>query len=192
MRALIEPREGGATRSRRANWTNSTDDISDFSDSNLGISDTPAVMVFPMAGGGRRKDMNWRDAESMSDAASRLLRVLDERAKKRKTLAGSDLDAGPDSNQPALSRVRAEKCGRDSERQHGSTALKLPGRQYTPPQGGGIGGDPVAEVGRSNGIGNAGGRAAELQRRANGCARPDAPGCAAGSTDRADTRPGGL
>jgi hypothetical protein len=103
--------------------------------------------------------MNWRDAESMSDAASRLLRVLDERAKKRKTLAGSDLDAGPDSNQPALSRVRAEKCGRDSERQHGSTALKLPGRQYTPPQGGGIGGDPVAEVGRSNGIGNAGAQA---------------------------------
>jgi hypothetical protein len=107
---------------------------------------------------GQRKDRDWRETESLSDAASRLLRVLDER-KAKKAAEGLERSAQIADQQPTRSLVGlAEKCGRDSERKHGSTALKLPGRQYTPPQGGGIGGDPVAEVGISNGIGNAGGQ----------------------------------
>jgi hypothetical protein len=53
-----------------------------------------------MAGSDKRKEPNWREAESMSDAASRLLRVLDERAKKRKNSAGEDLGRRQIADQP--------------------------------------------------------------------------------------------
>jgi hypothetical protein len=107
----------------------------------------------------QRREPNWRETESLEDAARRLWRDWDER-KAKKAAEGLERSAQFANQQPTRSLVGlAEKCGRDSERQHGSTALKLPGRQSTPPQGGGIGGDPVAEVGRSNGIGNAGGQA---------------------------------
>jgi hypothetical protein len=106
-----------------------------------------------------RTQKDWRELESTEDAAARLLAVLEQRVEKRKAAEGLERSAQFADQQPTRSLVGlAEKCGRDSERKHGSTALKLPGRQSTPPQGGGIGGDPVAEVGISNGIGNAGGQ----------------------------------
>jgi hypothetical protein len=109
----------------------------------------------------RHRQKGWREEETMEDAAARLLAVLEQRVEKRKNSAGEDLGRRQFADQqPTRSLVGlAEKSGRDSERKHGSTALKLPGRQLTPPQGGGIGGDPVAEVGRSNGMGNTGGQA---------------------------------
>jgi hypothetical protein len=103
----------------------------------------------------RRKD--WREEESLEDAARRLWRDWDER-KAKKAAECLDNSAQIQGSRTPVPACR-EKSGRDSERKQGSTALKLPGRQLTLPQGGGIGGDPVAEVGRSNGIGNTGGQA---------------------------------
>jgi hypothetical protein len=105
-----------------------------------------------------RPHEDWRELEDTSDAVRRLTAMIDER-NARKAAEGLKRSAQFADQPPQKSLVgRAEKSGRDSERKHGSTALKLPGRQLTPPQGGGIGGDPVAEVGISNGIGNAGGQ----------------------------------
>jgi hypothetical protein len=42
----------------------------------------------------QRKEPDWRDYETMEEAAVRLLRVLDERAKK-KALAGGGLAPAP-------------------------------------------------------------------------------------------------
>jgi hypothetical protein len=105
----------------------------------------------------QRREPNWRETESMEDAARRLWRDWDER-KAKKAAECLDNSAQIEGSRTPVPACR-EKSGRDSERKHGSTALKLPGRQLTPPQGGGIGGDPVAEVGRSNGMGNTGGQA---------------------------------
>jgi hypothetical protein len=58
----------------------------------------------------QRREPNWRDYETFEDAARRLIGVMDERAKKRKTLAGGDLGAGTNSDQQRWSPT-AEKCG---------------------------------------------------------------------------------
>lgn len=53
---------------------------------------------------------NWRDFETMEEAASRLLRVLDERVKNRKTLAGGDVGPAQIADQSDRSLVSAEKA----------------------------------------------------------------------------------
>jgi len=104
-----------------------------------------------MAGGDRRKDMNWRETESMSDAASRLLRVLDERSKKRKALAGGDAGAGTNClSKDACPCVSLEKSGL-ADRNNGPHAIDA-SLQLTPSEGRN-GGDPVASKGFSgNGL----------------------------------------
>ncbi|PBB75183.1 hypothetical protein CK227_10345 [Mesorhizobium sp. WSM4308] len=63
----------------------------------------------------QRKEPNWREEESMEAAASRLLRVLDERAKKRA--------AGAQSPARILDRPLSPDEGADGESDLGSGSL---------------------------------------------------------------------
>lgn len=75
-----------------------------------------------MAEGADRKDRNWREAESMEDAARRLLAELDERA-KRKDLAGRVmLEPAQIADQPTVSLVKAEKWPAPSKGVHAQGA----------------------------------------------------------------------
>jgi hypothetical protein len=106
----------------------------------------------------QRREPNWREYETYEDAARRLIGVMDERAKKRKNSAGEDLGRRQFADQPPQRSLvgRAEKWP-GAERDKGPQRFKAPGQST--PLGGGVGGDPVAKVGRSNGIGNTGGQA---------------------------------
>ena len=99
MRAFTEPTEGGATLSRREDCTNSTLDISDFSDGYLAISDAPAVMLISMSNEQRKVIFTEQDILD----AQRLLRVLVERSERNK--ASGSLKA-PE-------QIAEERCGQD-------------------------------------------------------------------------------
>jgi|SRR6185369_5404319 len=94
--------------------------------------------------------MNWRETESMEDAARRLIGVLDERAKKRKHLAGgcmgpaeiADRPLSPDENadgasargsgalkrRPQSTPVREDTGDHAAERGGNSSGLEFDGR----------------------------------------------------------------
>jgi hypothetical protein len=124
-----------------------------------------------------RRELDWRENEPIGDAVRRLTAMIDERNAKKRRLAGAET--------PAEIQDFPWSPGKNAEeRSH-----KGSGRLDAPPQ------RPAATSGEEDdGVRMGGGRAAIIDTvsRSNGCARPDAPGSAAGSTDRADTRPGGL
>ncbi|RTM07433.1 MAG: hypothetical protein EKK31_11775 [Hyphomicrobiales bacterium] len=76
----------------------------------------------------RQKRPDWRETESLSDAASRLLRVLDERKKRR--LAGAETPAEIQQSRTYVPAYPGEN-GREASAKNGSAALKPPG-QLTP------------------------------------------------------------
>lgn len=67
-------------------------------------------------------ERDWRELETMEAAASRLLRVLDERAKKRKNSAGGDTEPAKIAETSARSLVAGES-GDEPERMRRSAAL---------------------------------------------------------------------
>jgi hypothetical protein len=104
-----------------------------------------------------RKDRDWRETESMEDAARRLWRDWDER-KAKKAAEGLERSAQFADQQPTRSLVGLADKGGLPERYRRLNALDG-SPQFTAGREDMAGGDPVAEVGRSNGIGNAGGQA---------------------------------
>src|SRR5262249_55122956 len=68
MRVFTGPRDGGAIRSRNANWTNSTLDISDCSERNSDFSDISCSMVVAMDNTPETEGF-----ETLGEAAARLL-----------------------------------------------------------------------------------------------------------------------
>jgi hypothetical protein len=67
----------------------------------------------------QRREPRWRDYETFEDAARRLIGVMDERAKKRKTLAGGDL--GPAEIADQVMSPPDKRA--DGERLRGSVSL---------------------------------------------------------------------
>jgi hypothetical protein len=93
-----------------------------------------------MVGGHRGKD--WRENESYEEAARRLLAELDERSKKRKTLAGGEAGAGTNHiSKDVCPCVSLEKSGL-ADRNNGLHAIDA-SPQFTQPREDGC--DPVAE-----------------------------------------------
>ena len=76
IRALTAPTDGGATRRRKASLTNSTDDISDFSEGFSDISEVPLATLPHMSSNPRK------DFETLGEAAARLIGVMDARRKR--------------------------------------------------------------------------------------------------------------
>jgi hypothetical protein len=74
----------------------------------------------------RHRQKGWRETESMSDAASRLLRVLDERSKKRKNSAGEDLGRRQIADRPLSPDENAEERS-----PRGLGRLDAPPQQFT-------------------------------------------------------------
>lgn len=129
--------------------------------------------------GEKRKD--FREFETMEEAARRLIGVMDERKKRR--LAGGLEGPAEIRNQPAVSPAKAENGGQSPSACVGSAALKSSGRQSTPPRGGN-GDDHVANHGQggSNGL-VAGGVDGLLRARIDVAMRPPAQPCAGSNSD---------
>jgi hypothetical protein len=102
---------------------------------------------------GIERKPTWRDLESMEEAAARLLAGLDARAEKRRKAAGRLEGPAEITDRPLSPDEKADGASNE-----GLGMLKRR-PQFTAGREELAGGDPVAEVGRSNGIGNTGGQA---------------------------------
>jgi hypothetical protein len=108
-----------------------------------------------------RSAKDWRETESLEDAAARLLAVLEQRVQKRKTLAGGGLGTSQDCSSRTYVPAYPGESGTEASANADHDALK-PRCQSTQPREDGY--DPVAhhcDEG-SNGLGM-GGRKADLQ-----------------------------
>jgi len=95
------------------------------------ISGVLLVSVARMENRHRRKD--WRESESIEDAAARLLAVLEQRAKKRRLAGGHERPAEIQQSRTYVPAYPGENGGQSPSAHKGYEALKSSGRQSTQP-----------------------------------------------------------